>query len=381
MSEALEDDSSESSVAVQNDESQESQDGFSDSDSEKLRSFLQEKLKGVPKKKLRAAIFTHSTPDPDAIGSQIGMKYLLSASYGIESDLFFDGKISHPQNRAAVQLLDPHLNEISTYKEDNYCLRVLVDTIPDNAGVGPFNVPFDVIIDHHKDLPGLGFNGVCIHHHTGSASSIVFNLLKGHEVEFDISNEEHSKIASAILVGVLTDTRHCTSVDTTKLDFEAQQYLFKYRDPDAISKIVYFNWPMSWVKYKGVAINNAIIDQGIAVVGLGSLSSEHKDVIAEIATDMLTWGNVQIAVVFALFDGNRIQGSVRTNDDTTEIHDVCQKLGGTHGKGGGKSCAGGYIKNLGPFELEHEEDDKLKAKWWEVMNEREIAKIFKVLKK
>lgn len=351
------------------------------SDVEKIKSFLAEKLKGVPKKKMRAAIFSHATPDPDAIGSQIGMKHLLFNAYGLDCDLFFDGKISHPQNKAAVQLLDPHLNELCNYKDENYCLKVLVDTVPDNAGIGSLDVSFDIVVDHHKDLPGINFNGLCIHHHTGSASSIVYNLIKGHDIVFDVINEEHSKIASAILVGVLTDTRHCTSPDTTRWDFEAQQDLFKFRDDDAIRKIVYFNWPMSWIKLKGAAIQNAVIEEGVAVVGLGSLSSEQKDVIAEIATDMLTWGNVQTAIVFALFDGDRIQGSVRTNDDTIEIHAVCQKLGGAHGKGGGKSCAGGYTKYLGSFELDPEEDDKLKSKLWEVLNEREIAKVFKVMKK
>lgn len=350
------------------------------SDLERLKSFFAESLAKLDGKK-KVALFSHSTPDPDAVGSMRGMQYLLGYMYGLESDCFYDGEISHPQNKATVQLLDTHLVKVEQYEPDQYVLNILVDTIPINAGVGKHEIKFDIVIDHHKELPNGNFNGLLIHHHTGSCCGIIYDLLREAKVPFNDEDEETIKIASSLMIGVITDTDHCMSQDTTFRDFRAQQELFELRDADAVRKIVRFNRPMSWVKLKGVAINEAVIDQGVAVVGLGLLEYEQRDVIADIASDMLTWSNVQTSVVFALFGGERIEGSVRTNDDTIEIHALCGKIAGKHGQGGGKSCKGGYKKSLGCMQLDIDEDDALKDKMWGVVKDREIKKIFKLIKK
>jgi nanoRNase/pAp phosphatase (c-di-AMP/oligoRNAs hydrolase) len=65
----------------------------------------------------KANIFTHPFPDPDAIGSMMGMKWIFS-KLGIESELFYFGGISHPQNKSMVNLLDLELTQ-----SDNYAYR------------------------------------------------------------------------------------------------------------------------------------------------------------------------------------------------------------------------------------------------------------------
>jgi len=350
--------------------------------SRKLRDFLAAKIESGGKAKRRAAIFTHKVPDPDAIGAQVGMRYLLSTYYGMECDCFVDGEISHPQNKATVQLLDPHLIPVDDYKEGKYLLKVLVDAIPSNAGIGRNEVKFDVVVDHHKDLPATNFDGLCLHKHSGSACGLVYDLMQGHGIHnLDVENEEHQKIATAIMVGVITDTNHCTSVDTTKLDFEAQQAMFLCCDHTALRKIVFFKRSMNWIKLLGTAIHEVQIHDGVAVVGLGVLDGEQKDVIADVASSMMTWYGVSVAVVFALFDGERIQGSVRTLDDTVEVHAKCMMLGGPAGIGGGKSCSGGYTKPLGSFYLKADENDELKDRFWDITKQREIDEIFKVMNK
>jgi nanoRNase/pAp phosphatase (c-di-AMP/oligoRNAs hydrolase) len=349
----------------------------SSSDFEKFKSLIERAGKG------KVAIFTHAGPDPDAISSMLGVSYLLENRFGIESDCFYTGEISHPQNKAMVQLLDVHLikiedDEDGSFKADGYELRILVDTIPINAGVKG-KVHFDLVIDHHKELPNGGFNGVLIHHHTGSCAGIVYDILRESGLSFSDENEKWIKVANALMVGIITDTDHCMSVDTTRRDFLARQELFPFQDHDLIRKIVKFNRPMSWIKLKGMAINEATIEEGVAVVGLGILPDEQRDVIADIASDMLTWGSVQTAVVFALF-GDRIEGSVRTNNEAVEIHAMCNSLGGKHGCGGGKLCKGAYRKSLGSMSLDEDDEENLKSQMWEVIKRRETSKIFKIVK-
>jgi hypothetical protein len=127
---------------------------------------------------VQAAIFMHPHPDPDAVGSAMGLQWLLSKAFKVESHIFYEGDISHPQNNAIVNLLDPQLRRVDEYKPDDYQLNILCDTVPKNAGVGECKVTFDIVIDHHKDSYINGHKGLFIHVKTGSCSAIVFSLMQ-----------------------------------------------------------------------------------------------------------------------------------------------------------------------------------------------------------
>lgn len=354
----------------------------SGSDAQKLHACIEPRIQSIPEgSKRRAAIFTHATPDPDALGSQVACALLLSSKYGVEVDCFVDGNISHPQNRVVVQLLDPHLINVKRYKEEDYFLKILVDTVPEHAGVGPHEVKFDVVIDHHKVLPGELFKGLLIHHHSGSCSAIIEELLYDYGIRFIDEDEEHQKVATGILAGILTDTDYLTKEDITARDFAAQQRMTHFADHAAVRKIVRFNWPMSWVKLMGVAINDHVVDSGIAVVGLGMLDGEQHDAVAAIADFMLQWANVHTAVAFAFFDRQYISGCLRTVDNTVESHALCAQLGSEYGEGGGKSFQGRYTKPLGAFCFELDEPDDVIERWWDLQRDREVRKILKVLNK
>lgn len=351
-------------------------------DGERFQSFITKKLE-VPEEIRRAAIFTHPQPDLDGIGSMMGIRFLLNNFYGIETDCFYGGDVSHPQNKIAVQLLDPHLIPAKKYNPDLYSVNILVDTIPTRVGAGNNNVNWDIIIDHHKELPATdNFDGLLLHHHSGSASGIVHDLLSDHGVEWDMSSEEHVKVATAIWAGVITDTDFCTKADTTSRDFNTQQSMFDIANSSHVRKIVRYNWPMSWVKLLGLAITDHENHDGLAIVGLGLLKSDQYHALAAIADHMLSWGaNVHTAIAFGLFDGKYISGCLRTNDDTVEVHDLCRSLGGDHGEGGGKVFSGRYTKPLGAFSFDLDEAGDFLSRWWSLQKERETAKILKVLSK
>ncbi len=76
----------------------------------KVERLLQDKLRTG-----RPAIFTHPFPDPDAIGSMMGLAWLLQKKYDVEADCFFDGQVSHPQNMAMINLLEPDLKNLHDY--------------------------------------------------------------------------------------------------------------------------------------------------------------------------------------------------------------------------------------------------------------------------
>ena len=54
----------------------------------------------------KVAIFTHPEPDPDAMGSCLGMQWLLKNKWGISSDIFMEGDYSsRRQNSAMVNVM------------------------------------------------------------------------------------------------------------------------------------------------------------------------------------------------------------------------------------------------------------------------------------
>lgn len=336
---------------------------------------FKELLQKVPQDK-KIAIFSHAYPDPDAIGSMMGLSWLLNKEFGFECDLFFDGAISHPQNKSMINLLDPQLKLAKEdYKAEIYGMNLLVDTIPANAGVGGHKVIFDVVIDHHKELPNGGYSGLVVHYKTGACCSIIYKLIElMSSKQFEDDNDNDSKVATAMLAGIITDTEYLVSDDSTEMEFDAFKGLFKLRNPKSLKEIVFFKRPKLWVDIKASAsVQTEYTDEGYAIVGLGILPNTQRDLIADMADEMITWASVETAIVFALIDGVTIEGSVRSLNPSITVSEFCKKLGGEHGTGGGKLSKGAYKFGLGGLSFDTDDDDDVKT--WELIKKKEIKRI------
>lgn len=333
----------------------------------------------------RASLFTHRGPDPDAVASMMGMQWLLQKSFGIESDLFYDGEVSHPQNSVMVNLLDPGLKRVSeNYKPENYTLRILLDTIPENAGVGDKKIPFDIVIDHHRELPH-NYSGVLVHRKCGSASAIVFDMMKHFVKSEDWLNDDIDndiKVATALIAGIVTDTEYMMSDDSTEFEFRAFADLFAYRNANFLKQIVFFKRPKFWIDKKAAACTEAKIDdEGFAVVGLGLIPEKQRDLIADMAEEMVSWASVETAIAFGVVGGERIEGSVRSLNPSLTVSDFCKKLGGKHGAGGGKHGKGAYRLSLAGFSIDPDEEEEDMQEAWESIKNRETKRILRLIKK
>ncbi len=329
----------------------------------------------------RAAIFSHPTPDPDALGSMMGLAWYLKKSFDIEVDCFYDGNISHPQNVAVQNLLDPDLKTLEDYSSANYGMRFLVDTVPSHAAIGKHTVDFDLVIDHHKETPNGGFRGLFINMKAGSCCATIYQLIKARNLTFESSNDRDSKVATAMMVGIATDTENLLSDDTTEFEFEAYWRLFPFRDSDALKKIVNYKRPKSWVEAKAAASRDAVInDEGVGVVGLGFINSKQRDLIADVADEMSTWVNVETAIAFAVVDGERIEGSVRSTNPSVSVPTLCKELGMKCGTGGGKLGKGAYRYGLGGVSVDDDDEDDTRLKMWEFIKSKETHRIVKTVR-
>lgn len=334
------------------------------------------------KKPKRIAIFTHACPDPDAIGSIMAFDWAMTKlNPQIECVGFFDGCISHPQNIAMVNLLDPNVRPVSEFKKSDFDFFVLVDTVPVNAGTGGNDVNFDLVLDHHKEIPNGGFNGLFINLKAGSCCGTVYHLISKFGLNFEDDNDHDSKVATAVMVGISTDTESLMSDDATNYEFNAWSDLFEYRNPQILKKIVNFGRPKYWIEHKANAVKNATVIEGVCIVGVGSIPAKHRDMIADLADEMVTWEDVNTAVAFAIVDGDRIEGSVRSRNASVMVPVLCKELAAKYGNGGGKLNKGAYRYSLGGSSIEDEDDEEIKEKTWDLLNDKEHRRILKILKK
>lgn len=330
----------------------------------------------------RIVLMTHSYPDPDALGSIMSFEWLIKKLYPkVEIISYFDGVISHPQNVAMFNLLDPNTLPIKDYELKLNDFNVLVDTVPANAGVGNNVVNFNLVIDHHKETPNGGFNGLFINLKAGSCCATVYNLIKLSGLTFSDDVDFDSKVATAILIGVSTDTENQMSDDSTQYEFDAWGDLFEFRNPVVLKKIVNFERPKFWIEHKAAAVENAEISEGLGIVGLGIIPAKHRDMIADMAVNMISWEDVNTAVAFAIVDGDKIVGCVRSRNASVMVPSLCKELAGKHGSGGGKLGSGSYNYPLAGGSLEEEDDDKVKEEMWKVHNTKEKKRILRVVRK
>lgn len=335
---------------------------------------------------IRAALFCHPFPDPDAVGSMMGTQWLLSKAFGVESDLFYMGEISHPQNNAICNLLDPQLKRADEeYDPNQYQLHILHDTIPSHAGVGEHKIAFDCVIDHHKDLPNGGYNGLVIHNKVGSCCAIVYKLMEHFcrkEHWFEDNNDLDSKVATAMIAGVVTDTDYLVSDDSTEFDSACRDGLWPFRNSNFLKQIVFFKRPRSWADAKAAACQSVVIDdEGMAISGLGLIPEKQRDLIADMAEEMVTWASVDTSIAFGVVGGDRIEGSVRSLNSSLSVSELCKKLGGKHGQGGGKHGKGAFRLPLAGMSIDPDEDEETKVRTWDLIREKETKRIQRLMAK
>jgi nanoRNase/pAp phosphatase (c-di-AMP/oligoRNAs hydrolase) len=276
-----------------------------------------------------------------------------------------------------VNLLDPELHLIEEFVSDNYSMRITVDCIPDNAGCPNGDCRFDVVVDHHKDTP-RNFDGLYINLRAGSACATIYAIIEHLGLEFD--EESDSRVATSMMVGITTDTEFLMSDDCSPYEFNAWSKLFQYRDPILLKQIVNFERPKFWTESKAIASSRATIEESVGVVGMGIIPGKHRDMIADMADEMVTWEDINTAVVFAIVDGNRIEGSVRTKASSVSVPSLCQDLAGRFGKGGGKLGKGAYRYDLAGASIDEDEDEDIKKKAWELFENKETRRVFRTIR-
>lgn len=322
-------------------------------------------------------------PDPDAISSALAHQ-MASKSYDIKADIIHEGRVSHQENLALVRLLEVDLIRYHPeFDLSRYGGAIFVDNQGTTArevvkGLQEASVPILAVVDHHEPQNALQptFSDI---RSIGATASIYARYLQAGLLPLDAANDEHIRIATALMHGIMTDTQGFIRASET--DFLAAGYLSEFRDVGLLAQIMSQARSKQTMAVIQRALQDRTLVESYSIVGVGYLRSEDRDAIPQAADFLLTEENVYTSIVFGIVreeDGEKMVGSMRTSKLTLDPDGFLKEVFGrsTDGTffGGGKRSAGAFEI---PIEfLAGEADDAYEELKWQVYEAQVRHRLF-----
>jgi nanoRNase/pAp phosphatase (c-di-AMP/oligoRNAs hydrolase) len=316
------------------------------------------------------AIVLQDYPDPDALSSAWAHK-MISARFGIECDIVYEGRISHQENLALVQLTDI---EIIRYTEGDdlkvYQATVFIDNQGTTAKLTDLfeaiGVPPLIIVDHHErqDRITAGFTDI---RKIGATATIYTEYIREGLLDLNKSDIQHVRLATALMHGVRSETSGL--VRAREEEMAAATFLTRFVDQSMLEDILSVKRSKQVMDVIREALENREIRESYSISGVGYLRSEDRDSIPQAADFLLTEENVHTAIVYGIIakgDREMVVGSMRTSKVTLNPDEFLKEaLGATEtGRyyGGGRRGAGGFEIPIG-FLAAVKDDDMKRMKW------------------
>jgi nanoRNase/pAp phosphatase (c-di-AMP/oligoRNAs hydrolase) len=333
----------------------------------------------------RHAIVMQDYPDPDAISSAWAHK-MIASRFNIDCGILYEGRISHQENLALVQLAEVELIRYSEGEDlKQYQGTVFVDNqgttaaLTDRftaAGVKPL-----VIVDHHERQDRIEAEFTDIRK-IGATATIYTEYIMEGLLELNKSDVHHVRLATSLMHGIRTETSHL--VRAREEEMQAVTYLTRFVDQSLLEDILSVKRSKQVMDVIHEALGNREIRDSYSISGVGYLRSEDRDAIPQAADFLLTEENVHTAIVYGIIvkgDREMVTGSMRTNKVTLNPDEFLKEALGTTEAGryygGGRRGAGGFEIPLG-FLAGTAEDELVRMKWRlydELIKKKFFAKI------
>jgi nanoRNase/pAp phosphatase (c-di-AMP/oligoRNAs hydrolase) len=284
----------------------------------------------------RVTFVSHVQPDPDSLGSMLGLAHLVDTCLGLPSRLTRDGHISRAENKAMVDLLDVEMISTDDIDWKPGEAVVMVDSQP-NTGRHTFDadVPIYAVIDHHQtpgDLDGVPF--VDVRCGLGATCSMVTQYL----VEQDI--ELPPRISTGLLYGIETELSGYPR-EATRLDDEAVQFLYPLADKDLLAKIRHAPLPQAYYECILQALQSSFIYDDLLISWVNELPQ--PEMAAQVVDFMIRLEEVKWAVCAGVFQDQLIL-SARTSLPRARAGEILRQVVGKMGRAGGHDRrAGGSV--------------------------------------
>jgi nanoRNase/pAp phosphatase (c-di-AMP/oligoRNAs hydrolase) len=285
----------------------------------------------------RAVTFiSHIHPDPDSLGSMLGLAHLVEVCLGKPTRLTRDGLISRAENRAMVELLDIDLAPIESVTGTDGEAVVMVDSQPNTGrhNIDP-ELPLYAVIDHHDtpgDLEGIRF--VDVRHGLGATCSIVASYLTEQEIVVP------PRVATGLLYGIQTELSGYPR-EASPLDDAALLGLYPLADKDLLAKIRNARLPQCYFECILQALQSSFIYDRLIISWVNNLPQ--PELAAEVVDFLIRFEEIDWAVCAGVFEDKLIL-SVRTVVRGSRAGEVLRQVVGKLGRAGGHDRrAGGTI--------------------------------------
>jgi nanoRNase/pAp phosphatase (c-di-AMP/oligoRNAs hydrolase) len=325
-------------------------------------------------------------PDPDAISCGLAYREI-AHRFGIAADLMYDGQISHPENRALVNLLVVPIQQYEPEMDlEKYAAAVFVDnqgsTTHLTDRLKEAGVPTLAVVDHHDPDDVLDPIFSDVRPMGAAATMFVEYLSSGELLTLERNNEHHTRLATALMHGLHSETDGF--VHARAPEYRAAAYLAPFIDPDLLEEVLCVQKSHATLTVIEQALHNRVVRNGFSVSGVGYVRWAERDSIPVAADFLLTEENVHTSVVFGLLaeeDGREVvSGSLRTHRPTLQVDEFLKRALGEDLRGrpygGGRSRAGGFEIDVG-FLTGDEDDPNQQAMKWALFDRRIRRKLFR----
>jgi nanoRNase/pAp phosphatase (c-di-AMP/oligoRNAs hydrolase) len=279
---------------------------------------------------------SHVQPDPDSLGSMMGLSHLVQTRLGKPTRLTRDGLISRAENRAMVELLELELLPIEEVSWHGGESVVMVDSQP-KTGRHTFApcCPLYAVIDHHDtpgDLDGVPF--VDVRRSLGATCSIVTSYLMEQGVEVP------PRVATGLLYGIETELSGYPR-EASSLDDSALLFLYPLADKDLLARIRNARLPQSHFECLLRALQSSFIYDRLIISWVNELPQ--PELAAEVVDFLIRFEEIDWAVCAGVYQDKLIL-SVRAAAEGAKAGEMLRHVVGRMGRAGGHDRrAGGCI--------------------------------------
>ncbi|MBL8793628.1 MAG: DHH family phosphoesterase [Planctomycetia bacterium] len=280
---------------------------------------------------------SHVNPDPDSLGSMLGLAHLVETRLGKPTRLTRDGLINRAENRAMVELLEIELTPVEDVVWQPGNAVVMVDSQP-NTGRHTFDASDSLyaVIDHHEtpgDLQDVPF--VDVRRNLGATCSLVTRYLREQDIQVP------TQIATALLYGIETELDGYPR-EASPLDDSALLFLYPLADKDVLARIRNARLPHPYFECILQALQSSFIYDRLIISWVNDLPQPEQ--AAEVADFLIRYEEVEWAFCAGVHE-DRLILSMRTVKHQGRAGELLRQVVGKLGKAGGHHRrAGGMIE-------------------------------------
>ncbi|MDO8482443.1 MAG: DHH family phosphoesterase [bacterium] len=279
------------------------------------------KLKKVIVEASRGFAIIITQVDPDAIGSALGLAYLIKQIRGRNDVvIYYCGPVSHKQNQVAMTRYGLYdvFQPIKNWKPEESRHVVLADSskVADaRLGIELKDPPI-AVIDHHRDKDVVETDESFVWvEDVGAASTMVTELFSALGVDFA---SLEPVIPMMLALGIRTDTDNL--LRGGKRDRLAQTLVENVVNEREFRQL--FNYPLPPSYYRNLKRSLEQVTQNSArlVTNIGIVSADMSDDISTFADLMIRWDGVSLVVVWCILEKEkRVRVSARNADSSRDL--------------------------------------------------------------